>query len=295
MPVIAIDLTFNSGVSTQVDDKGYVTASARREYNVFVSDPNENELTVRLVPSLPREKSEHPLFPFLYCDAIEVQREGPRKFVYTANYKSRPYKDATNPQSPLNEPVQISYFTISNEGGCEEDINGKPIVTRCGEPVVGITRVYSDLGIRLTKNFGTFDPPSFYLFINTVNSDTFLGFPAGTLWIANISAEEQFFEVEDVTLPYWKVTVEINARKPYRTTTDKAWYVRYRHQGFRSFQTVGSFVLPLKVIRGGEPVTTPVLLDANGFEIPESSSTEPNAVWLESQIYETRPFASMGF
>lgn len=293
MSIVFIDLTFNSGVSTNVDDKGWITASASREYNVFTNDTNDTELLLRLSASLPKEKSRHPSFPYLFCDAVAIQRVGPRHFTYQANYKSAPYKDQDNPQSPLNEPTQISYFTISNEGGCEEDIDGKPITTRCGELVYGITRAYSDLGIRLTKNFATFDPPSFYLFINAVNSDTFFGFPPGTLWIANISADENFFE----EVPYWKVTVEIHARKPYRTTNEKAWYVRYRHQGFRSFQTIGGTTMVAKVLRQGEPVTSPVLLDAQGFEIPEDTDglSDPTAVWLESKIYETKNFGDMGF
>ena len=291
MAIAYIDVTFNSGVSTQVDDKGWITATARREYNVFTTTPQDNDSLIRLSASLPKEKSRHPYYIYLFCDSVDIQRQGPRNFVYSANYKSAPYKDPDNPQSPLNEPTQISYFTISSEGACEEDIDGNPITTKCGELVYGITRPYSDLGIRLTKNFITFDPPSFYLFINAVNQDTFLGFPPGTLWIANIGADEQFFD----DVPYWKVTVEIQARKPYRTTNDKAWYVRFRHQGYRAFQQIGSQVVVAKVLHQGEPVTSPVLLDEDGYQIPDNPNSEPTAVWLEKKIYESKNFADMGF
>ena len=290
MAIVYIDLTFNTGVSTQVDDKGYITASARQEYNVFCNDPDsDSEATLRNSGSLPKEKSQHPLFDYLFCDSVDIQRAGPRHYTYTVSYKSASYKNS--PDSPLAEPVQISYFTITNEGGCEEDINGKPITTKTGELVYGITRSYSDLGIRLTKNFATFDPPSFYLFINCVNADTYFGFPPGTLFINSISADEQFFE----EIPYWKVTVEIHARKPYRTTNEKAWFVRFRHQGFRAFHMINGEVQVLKVTRGGEPVSSPVLLDEDGYEISEDINTEPEAYWLERQIYEARNFANMGF
>lgn len=290
MAIVFIDLTFNTGVQTQVDDKGFITATARREYNVFCNDAGgDSELTLRDSGSLPKEKSQHPLFPYLFCDSVDIQRAGPRHYTYTVSYKSAPYKE--QPQGPLSEPTQVSYFTITNEGGCEEDIYGKPITTKCGELVYGITRSYSDLGIRLTKNFATFDPPSFYLFINCVNSDTFFGFPPGTLFIANISADEQFFE----DYPYWKVNVEIQARKPYNTTNQKAWFVRYRHQGFRSFQDIDGEVQARKVLRDGEPVSTPVLLDEDGYEVIEDPNADPIAYWLERQIYETRNFADMGF
>jgi hypothetical protein len=289
MAVLYRDLTFSSGVSTSVDDKGWITATAKMEFNVFVDNVLDNEGTVITYPTIPGDKSRHPYFPYLFCDSRDVQRQGPRHFVVTCTFKSAPYKDV--PSGPLNEPTQISYFTIGTDGACEEDINGKPITTKCGELIYGVTRTFSDLGIRLSKNFASFDPPSFYLFINTVNSDTFLGFPPGTLWVASISADEQFFE----DVPYWKVQVEIHARKPYRTSTERAWWVRYRHQGYRAFYDIGGNSVVLKVTRGGEPVTSPVLLDENGSEIPEDPNTEPTAVWLESQIYETRSFAAMGF
>lgn len=289
MAVAFVDLTFSTGVSTNADDRGWITASAKMEWNVFVNDTGDNELTVLGNAQIPLTKSQHPYFPYLFCDSVDCERQGPRHFTVSASFKSAPYKD--EPQSPLSEPTRISYFTITNEGGAEEDVNGKPITTRCGELIYGITRSYSDLGIRLTKNFITFDPPSFYLYINTVNSDTFLGFPAGTLWVANISADEQFFD----EVPYWSVTVEIHARKPYRTATDRAWWVRYRHQGFRAFYTIGAQTRALKITRGGEPVTSPVLLDPNGFEVPETPNVDPVAYWLESQIYETRAFSGMGF
>lgn len=292
MAILFVDPTFNTGVQTSADDKGWITATANREFNVFVDNvQGDNEITVRLDPRIPRERDVHPYFPYLICDSVDCTRQGPRHFIVAATYKSAPYKDQDNPESPLSQPTEISYFTITNEGGVETDINGKPIVTACGEPIYGVTRAYSDLGIRLRKNFSTFDPPTFYLFINTVNSDTFLGFPPGTLWISNITADEQFYE----EVPYWSVQVEINARKPYQTTNQKAWWARYRHQGFRSFQQVNGNWIPLKVTRGGEPVSSPVLLDAVGKEIPETYGQEMTAYWLESQIYETSNFSSMGF
>lgn len=292
MTILYVDTTFNSGISTTVDDKGWITATAKRELNVFSNDPlNDNELTVRADSRVPPERSVHPYFPFLFCDSVDCTRNGPRQYTVSLSYKSFPYKENNEEKSPLNEPTQISYFTISNEGGVEEDIYGKPIATKCGEPIYGITRAYSDLGIRLKKNFVSFDPASFYLFINSVNSDTFLGFPPGTLWVANISADEQFFD----EYPYWAVQVEIHARKPYQTTNYKAWWARYRHQGFRAFKAINGQYIPMKITRGGEPVTSPVLLDANGFEVVEQYNEEPQAHWLESQIYENKEFSAMGF
>jgi hypothetical protein len=292
MAILYIDLTFNSNVSTQVDDKGWITATAKMEYNVFVDDVADTELILRQSQLLPKEKSGHPNYLFLFCDSIDIQRQGPRHFIYSVSYKSPPYKSADKTDTPLSEPTQISYFTITNEGPAEEDITGKSITTKCGEPLYGVTRAYSDLGIRLTKNFATFTPASFYQFINTTNSELFLGFPSGTLWISSISSEEQFFE----TVPYWKVTVEINARKPYRQQTSRAWWARVRHQGFRAFKQVGNRYEVQKILKNGEPISSPALLNSQGFEIVlNTPGVDPIAHWLEFQIYPSSRFQDMGF
>lgn len=294
MAIQHIDLTFNSNLTTSLDDKGYATAKATREFNVFVTNPQDDDSILRFSSALPKEGFRHPYYPFCFCDNVTIQRQGPRHFTYAATYASAPYKAKENPNgppNPLNEPVQISYFTITNEGPCDEDITGKSIATATGELVYGITRSYSDLGIRLTKNFATFDPPSFYLFINTVNNNAYLGFPAGTLFIANISAEEQFLN----ETPYFRVSVEIHARKPYRQTNYRAWWTRYRHQGYRAFYLVNGQRVNEKITKNGEPVTTPALLKEDGFLLPDPAQGEPIANFREAQIYEYRNFNDMGF
>jgi hypothetical protein len=162
-------------------------------------------------------------------------------------------------------------------------------VTACGEPVMGITRPISDLGIRLQKNFASFDPASFYTFIDCVNSDTFIGFPPGTLRIANIGADEQFYTDENGnSIPFWSVQVEIHARKPYRTTPDKAWWKRYRHEGFY----VKSGSQNVRAVDGNkEPVSQPVQLDEDGNKLADQTQS----TWVQRQVFAPVSFASMGF
>lgn len=290
MAVRFADRTYTSGLKTTVDDKGWTTASAQLRFNVFVELPTDTELDVRLSPLLPVEKSRHPYFSGLYCMGIDCSRRGPLHFEVTADYASPPFKEGQNGATgPLAQPTQISFSTITSEEPIDEDINGNPITTACGEPIAGITRPISDLGIRLQKNFATFDPASFYTFIDCVNSDTFIGFPPGVLRIANISADEQFFTDDNGnSIPYWSVSVEIHARKPYRTTAQKSWWKRYRHEGY--YIKSGT-----KIVRAvddnKEPVSQPVQLATNGTKL----SDQTQAVWIERQVFSTVNFASMGF
>jgi len=222
----------------------------------------------------------------------------------TADYASPPYKegDENSTQTPLSQPTIISYFTITSEEPIEDDIDGQPIATANGEPFEGITRPISGSGVRLQKNFATFDPASFYLFIDCVNSDTFLGFPPGTLRIANISSDEQFYTDDDGNeVPYWSVSVEIHARKPYRVEPSEAWYKRVKHEGYlvRYQDPFGSGTLmdPTRAVdENGLPAAKPVLLAEDGTKlpIPENALTvEP--VFILFPVFEQVSFASMGF
>lgn len=303
MAVQYVDLLFSSGVKTSVDEKGWTTASAQLRFNAFCNDANDNEGVVRGSPLIPYEKSRHPYFRQLRCLGIDVSRRGPLHYEVSADYQSMPYKegDADGTQTPLSQPTVISYFTITSEEPIEDDIEGKAIATANGEPIEGITRPISDLGVRLQKNFGTFDPSSFYTFIDCVNSDTFLGFPPGTLRIANIGADEQFYTDEDGNeVPFWSVSVEIHARKPYRVEASEAWYKRVRHEGYRikepdPFGTDAVFYRRA-TDEEGKPVTKPVLLNEDGTEkeIPKDAPSV-EAHYLLFPVFEEVSFASMGF
>jgi hypothetical protein len=217
----------------------------------------------------------------LYCDGVTGTRKTPLHWEVTASYVSPPYRD---PSDPTTQRTEIDTFTITSEEPVDEDISGKPIATVNGEPIYGVTKPVSDLGIKLSKKFRFFDQATFYAYIDCVNSDTFLGFPPGVLRVTNISASDEWID----ETPYAAVTVEIQARKPYRTTPEKAWYKRVRHEGFY-IKKNGKIQRAKDEL--GKPKVEPVMLNADGTEKPNQS----DAHWLEFQIFQTINFASMGF
>lgn len=290
MPVRFVDQTYSSGVKTSVSADGFQSATATIKYAVFLDGLNptgDSEATVKADPRIPRELSRHPLFYALFCNGVSVDRRGPLHFEVTAEYMSWQYKDSQQP--PFQQPTQISFFSITSEEPIDENVNGNPIVTPNGEPLYGVTRPISDLGIRLAKNFLTFDPASFYTYIDCVNSDTYIGFAPGILRVASISADQQMWaDAAGNQIPFFAVQVEIHARKPYRTTAQKAWYKRVRNEGFM-------VRLNNRIYRATdankEPVASPVQLDLTGAPL----SNQTNATWLEFQVFSTVSFASMGF
>lgn len=300
MAVIYVDELFSSGIATATDEKGLITATATRNFNAFVNNPADNEGIVKFSPLIPADKSPHPYFHGLRCNNVSVQRRGALHFEVAVSYESPPYKEPDEngqEQGPLAQPTQINYFSITSEEAIEDDITGKPIVTKNGEPIEGLTRPISDLGIRLQKNFASFDPATFYLYSDCVNSDTFLGFPPGTLRIASIQADEQFYTDEEGNeIIYFSIQVEIHARKPYQVPAAKSWYKRVRHEGYYIKESNSSNKPVRALDNEGMPVSKPVLLDDEGFQLPiPANALTVTADYLLFEVFEQISFASMGF
>jgi len=95
-------------------------------------------------------------------------------------------------------------------------------------------------------------------------------------------------------LAYWEVTAQIRFRYPYRTTNEKAWYKRVRHQGFYKRVNVAGGSMIVRALKGGEPVNRPVLLDADGYEIVQEDGQEVQAHWLEFKLYDSLPYGALG-
>jgi hypothetical protein len=281
MAVLYVDETFSSALSTDVDDKGRVSATASRTFTVITQYATDNDLTVKMDSRLPIEKTRHPLFPLLFCKAVALTRKTPLQWECVASYVSPAYRDTNG---PTLQPTEVETFTVTNDEPIDEDVNGRPIATANGERIYGVSRPISDLGIRLNKKFRFFDQSTFYTYIDAVNADTFIGFPPGVLRVVNISASDEWVDEE----PYANVSVEIHARKPYRTTPDKAWWKRVRHEGF--YVKKNGKVVRAKDGAGKERVE-PVMLNSTGAEKQDQTQAD----WLEFQVFSTVNFSSMGF
>lgn len=304
MAVIFADLTFQSGISTSVNDKGWITASATITWNVFVDSPLDNEATVKASNLIPYEKSGHPYFLFLFCNGVNITRKNPLHFEVVANYESAPYQDSQDPQNPLNQPTDISFGTITSDEEVSFAYEVTPfppsstptiIQNTAGDRVSGITRPISDMSITLTKNFATFDPASFYTYIDSVNEDTYLGFPPGVLKIMSISADQEFYD----QLPYYKVTVQIAARKPYHDVPPaKAWWTKIVSEGLRACPQAGQ---PSEDLFTESTPTQPKIkinepkkLKQDGTVYPDAQQAT-EAYYQYIKLFESRNFASMGF
>lgn len=283
MATFTIESSFNETLGQTIDEKGWVTTRLQRTLTVVSSEPS-TVAEVRITAPIPRVNDPHPESFSSRCVAVDVNRETPIWFTAVCQYESpkRP-ADSDEETPPYELPVDIEWSGESSEEQIDEDANGNAIVipgTR--ERIEGLTRPVDDLVGTFTKNYLLFDPVAILAYKNTVNSDTFLGFAPGLGRIKDIRAINQI--KDDV--PYWKVTVVIAFRVPYRTTDAKAWYKRVLCQGFYEVQDG-------EVVRATDdnqlPVTSPVLLTSTGERLTGGTPT-----WLEFQIFKTSSFNSLG-
>ena len=276
--------SWDSGIVSQADEKGNVTRQRFVHYTVTLTDPaNDTDDDARTAPNIPADNELHPDSVSFRCNNIDVKRISPILCLVVVRYVTGSFQQGDD--SPLNRPAVIDYFTISSEEPVDEDVNGEPIENVNHELYEGVTRPVSDLGIRITKNLANFDPLAFYNFNDTVNDDSFLVFPPGTVAFKGIQASERLYQQQ----PYYEVVGEFHVRRPYRTTDERAWWIRLRHEGFYERGLAGG-----NIYRGidddGQWLTKPAALDADGIRVPDN---DPQ-LWLEFQVLEAVPYSGIG-
>ena len=287
------------GNSTNADDKGFVSGTATRRFAIVLDsvDSSDDAVSIRKACQaralLPRQGDLHPSSILYICKDVQVDRfEGPLYCEAEATYTQTPVpqneQDTETP--PWNLPTKYSFKSVKTEEEIDEDADGNPIEnpgTR--EPVQGITRPVTDLLIVAEKNFLFFDPTSIYEFNDAVNDDEFLSFPAGVVKVESIEANPDLYQDQQ----YYKVVVNLLARKPHNTTADKAWYFRRVIKGFYEAVPVpiAGLTLVLRAVDDErQPVTSPICLDQNGLRLAPGANRE----FQEIKRLKTKTLSQMG-
>ena len=221
--------------------------------------------------------------------SVDVQKVS--LIFYYFNYT---YEGATGPagleDSPINDPPSIQWSKISTEEAIDEALKDgggtEPIVTANGEPMEGVTMALSDLVLTVKRNYLSIDLPATYAYLHSVNSDVFAGFEPGVGRLTDFSATSVVAE-ELPSGAYWEVSAQITFRYPWRTTPEKSWYARVRHEGY--YEKIDG-IIKRAVDDNKEPVTKPVLLKEDG-----TRETDPdNAFWKEWKRYTPLSYNALG-
>ena len=278
-----------TNVTSDTDDNGKTRFTSLRVFNVTVTDAADTEQTVLSDPQIPKPNDTHPRLGTAYrCVNVQITQVSPLLYQVTCTYETHPIDQGGTggAQEPWNQRAVIEYFTVRQDVPADEDFDGVPYGPSTGETVDGLMRTFVDLGIRITKPFLSFSPPIFYTFNNTTNSKPWQGWPKGVLRVMDIAAPEAYFQ----NMVYHPVTVEIHARKPYRTSNEKAWYRRVLQQGFYYRPTASAAATRALDPSTKEAMVRPVFLNLDGTRVPDGGLP----VWFEHKEFEERDYDEMG-
>ena len=233
-------------------------------------------------------------FPFIYAEGTSLTQVGPIFWMATVDYSGElALKEDETYDNPLFAPPRIDWDDVETEEETDEDFDGKPIQTKNKEPIEGVAALIPDQTVTIKRNLLLFNPYVQARYRRSVNSDFFLGWPPGTAKLVKLSASN----VVTKELAYWEVTGQVRFRFPYRTTPEKAWYKRVRHEGYYERVTVsgGGTKIVRAVDDNKEPMTRKVLLNAQGFRLAEAAEGEEQiAHWLEFKLYDSLPYNALG-
>lgn len=295
MPTFDVRFSPASTGSTDLDDEGFVSGADVLNFSVTSDTPGLSATAVRQfiqsTGQVPREGTSHPTSALSFARSVSLNQVGPIYYEGTISYRAVPRPASENDENtlPWDQPARFEFAGITTEVPADEDADGNAIVNPgTNEPVDGITRPVTDFGIVITKNIIGVNPLSIQQFSNKVNSDTFLLFSPGLCRTGDIKASPQSYE----TLTYYSVVVPIVVREIYGSTTaEEAWYHRRRLQGFYEVQTINGVDSVVRSLDDeGQPVTTPVLLDATGRRLPAGDPP----VFEGTKRHQTAVFAGFG-
>lgn len=229
----------------------------------------------------------HPHDTHSFGTSSRVRRLGPTYYQLEVQYAS-PGGGQTPEDNPLNEPPDINYSFAPSDEPIDVDVNGKPIVTVTGEAVDPLaTAKIRDLVITVTRNVPTFDPLLAWQYceVLTVNSDTFLGFPPGTVALDDVHA--QSVDAEDFI--YFQMASVLRVRRPGPGANNaQAWWTRRLHTGFYELDDDGDTIRIVDA--NGDPMVDRVLLNSQGKR--EHDLNNPHFQFF--QTVRALPFGNLG-
>lgn len=242
----------------------------------ITAPPTFTHVQIAQLPQLPVTGMAYPGVPDTWLVDREIVRRSPIYWEARLSYQGEfPSIDM--------RPVRRWGRAATTES-IDEDINGNPIVTVNGEPLDGLTKDISDPVLTVRKNFREINIAAIHQYFDSVNADTFAGFAPGTARFLDFAADE---ETDGNNTRFWRVSVQFQFRYPYRTTPERAWWKRVRHEGY--FRNVGGNIRKC-VDSDGEPLSRPALLNLDGTQRTETDQAD----WLEWQVYTPVPYNSLG-
>lgn len=207
------------------------TVTRQAAYQVVHSaDASEDEILD--AADLPKLTDAWPGAPAVRCiDVGPLQPVGPIMSIVNVSYEG-----SSIANDPLDNEPDITYENAPTNEPIDEDFFGVPITNVNGEIVEGLTTDVNDWVLDVRRNFADVNQYLLRQYIRSYSSDEFYGWPAGTAKLVKFRAKP----IKYGPGVYFEVTARVLFREPYNTTNDRAWWKRYRNEGF--YERVGTKV-----------------------------------------------------
>lgn len=291
MTINSVDLSWSRCSGTAESNQGLNYSVSFIEGWQITHSADATDVEILSADGLPALRACHPSVP-IACNRIgPLQRLGPIFSIVMVEYYGELGPGGLL-DSPINKVPEYTWSDVTYTELVDEDAGGEPIVTENDEPINGVTKEFCDQTLTITRNFGFINPFTIHAYRQSVNSDTFAGYPAGTARLVGYTATS----VKAACYVYWRVNAKVQFRLPYRTTNERAWCKRVLHQGYKvripiiqSTHVVGSEVVnAIDAYRA--PSNKPVLLDEDGYLLAADAAP----VWLEWELYDPLPYSGLG-
>jgi len=243
-------------------------------------------------------------FPFVVAKGMSINRVSPILSVVLVDWDGEVSASSSGGgapgSSPINSAPLIDWGNSTEDLEVDEDADGNPIATVIGEPIRGVRAKFVDQVLTVQRKFISWNTYLQSQYMHSVNSDNFAGWPPGTGKIIDLRANNVIGDPANGAPGYWDGVLKVQFRIPYRTTPERAWYARVRHEGFYARVDAegppdanGNYpqVISRIVDTNKQPVTRPFCLDATGKKITDVNST----FWREFKLYQPLPYNLLGF
>lgn len=267
MTIVSVDKMWSRDNGTVTSPDGKTRSASFREGWQVVHSVDATQIEVVSATGLPKIGDLYDTTDYIFCTNQNPQRLGPIMTIVDIEYSG---EIGPNNTSPINTEPIVSWSDAQSTEAIDQDINRRAIVTANGEPITGLTKEVADQVVTINRKFSLFNPFLTSLYRDSVSSDAFMGYPAGTARMIRFAASN----VIDNNFGYWDVTASIQFRMPYLTSYSHAWSKRVRHEGFYerigvaiTFDNTGSTArgaVAAAVVAGG--VITGIYLISGGWD-----------------------------
>jgi len=231
MTIISTDLMWSRETSADRSDDGKTfTQEFGSAYQVVHSiDATLEE--IKYAPGIYLRNS-HPLNRFAYC--IEVgapTRIGPILSIVEIKWRSESVPGTQT--DPTNQEPVIRYYSTTTTEPTDTDGNGFPLTNVNGDVVEGFTKEVTDMILEVQRNYLAVSGKLALQYMDSTNSDSMNVF--GDAWEPG-SGAMQSFSINPVIsggqVQYFNVSASILFRQAFNTVPARAWWHRYRNEGF---------------------------------------------------------------